>query len=192
MQKIRFSELAKVRVGSGNNAINISILNWLELILNGINPQQMLPVGVWPKNRIERGGNGIPEYPIPSRFDFLRSLGPIQEIPGISFGRRYNYRAFLIKDKVLVENIGYGNAIYVFRADYNWRELIKETKWQNWNSTNPGFIVRVYHQGSWQQIVIDIINNRYYPVSPGVRTSFINRWLNFHQDRVREFNMVEL
>ena len=116
-----------------------------------------LPVGQWPRTPQEgQGGNGIREFPIPARFHFLRGLNPNQEIRGVSFGRQHNYRAFVFDNKVVVDSIGYGNAIYVFRRDRvgTWTIEVEDSKHEVWSQASS-FIRKIHHIGGWQDRLLD-------------------------------------
>jgi len=164
--RISLVETGRIVVGRGNNAVNITFQQWQEILFRLINNiplsrrlLAMLPVGYWPKEKTGKGGNGTPEHPIPERYEFLLELGPVEVIPGISFGRKYNYNAFIIGDMVIVDSIGYGNAIYIFWYEEKWVQAVRETKWINYTTESPAFLTRLYHRGKWQERLKKIMNH---------------------------------
>lgn len=90
---------------------------------------------------------------ITDRVNFFESLQPIQYIVGESKFSRY-IGAMLREDLVLLENVHYGNAIYILLE--NWKELSQLSRIELLNSSNKNFI-RITHRGNWKNRVFNSI-----------------------------------
>ncbi|MFF2015726.1 hypothetical protein [Paenibacillus sp. NPDC058177] len=88
---------------------------------------------------------------IADRINFFESLNPIQYIVGESKFSQY-IGAMIKEDLVLLENVRYGNAIYILFE--NWKELSKLSKTELLNSNHRNF-VRITHRGNWKNKVVN-------------------------------------
>lgn len=156
-----FKYLAKIVVGRGRNRKLFPASELFRFIQLEGSPMPMLPIGYWPREEAdgESGGEtGRPAVVLPERFNFLRQLGPVREIPGISMGRNRSYRAFQVNGFIIVENETYGNAIYVYSAGNSWATDVEKTKWQNLQKIGQSALIgRVNHKGNWQHRLIDLV-----------------------------------
>lgn len=90
---------------------------------------------------------------IADRVNFFESLNPIQYIVGESKFSQY-IGAMLKEDLVLLENVRYGNAIYILFE--NWKKLSKLSRTELLNSAHRNF-VRITHRGNWKNRVINTL-----------------------------------
>ncbi|GAA4092678.1 hypothetical protein [Mucilaginibacter panaciglaebae] len=96
---------------------------------------------------------------IQERYNYLESLNPTQWIKGISGMRRY-FGAKFADNIVVLENLDYGNAIYVMFD--NWEELSTLSRTELLKKTNRDF-ERIKHTGNgWrtklQMVIADRLN----------------------------------
>ncbi|RKP47850.1 hypothetical protein D7Z26_21785 [Cohnella endophytica] len=90
---------------------------------------------------------------IADRVNFFEALNPIQYIVGESKFSQY-IGAMLKENLVLLENVRYGNAIYILFE--NWKQLSKLSRTELLNSNNRNF-VRITHRGNWKNKVVNAI-----------------------------------
>lgn len=115
---------------------------------------ELLPPG---SNEIERFISGIREYvsyetykAIEDRHEFIKSLRPKEFIKGSNkfskyFGAKFN------NDLVILENIHYGNAIYIFYED--WKILSKLSRTELLRMNTDKF-TKIVHSKDWKKRVI--------------------------------------
>jgi len=163
--RVCFSEVVRVVSGRGNNR---KVYRYGEFDFTNADPNKepisMLPPGDWPHKEGDcDGGDPTEEFEIPERFQFLRGLGPAREIVGITVGRRFDYRGFIIAGKAIVENPGYGNAVYIFHANSDWEEVIQESKLDIIKKRPACFVGRIYHRNAWKSKLLGVIKNKFQP-----------------------------
>jgi len=121
----------------------------------------MLPIGHWPREeRGGHGGNGSGTFAIPERFIFIKNLGPNFYVPGISFGRKYDYWGFVFEGVAVVESVEYANATYLFRVDRanSWLKDVEYCKFLIWSrKRGENFIKKIHHTGSWRRRLVEQI-----------------------------------
>lgn len=119
----------------------------------------MLPEGYWPFGEGDGGGKPRPpEDPLPERFEFLRTFNP-REISGFSLGRRFNYRGFMVGRFIITDNLGYGNAIYLYDGTYGdeWLSEVEKTKHNNLINPGRSFVCRITHHPGWQEKLLAVL-----------------------------------
>ncbi len=92
---------------------------------------------------------------VTDRIMFFESLQPVQYIVGESKFSRY-IGAMLREDLVLLENLRYGNAVYIFQE--NWKDLSQLSRTELLRSQNKNFI-RIVHRGKWKNRIFDTIRD---------------------------------
>jgi hypothetical protein len=137
---------------------NASEAEFLKTVIIG---WELLPLG----NRelietlIASGGglSDLQQGTIRERYNFLESLNPMEWIKGVSGMRRY-FGAKFAENLVVLENMDYGNAIYVMFG--NWEELSKLSRTDLLKKSNRDF-ERIKHNGSgWRTKLQMIINDK--------------------------------
>lgn len=122
---------------------------------------ELLPRGEW----LTGEPNGAPatfhrvvRADLPERLRFLERLHPSQVVESNkALGSGRFYRGYIFRDYVLVESTREGNALYIFRANGQWLQLIQLSKLDLLTGNYPDFICRVVHQGDWQSRVLRIL-----------------------------------
>ncbi|MBB6020360.1 hypothetical protein HNR77_001421 [Paenibacillus sp. JGP012] len=92
---------------------------------------------------------------VTDRIRFFESLQPLQYIVGESKFSRY-IGAMLKDDLVLLENVRYGNAVYIFQE--NWKDLSQLSRIELLHSQNKNFI-RIVHRGNWKNRIFNTIRD---------------------------------
>lgn len=87
------------------------------------------------------------------RVDYIKSLKPIYMIKGTNYFSKY-FGAKFNNGYVVLENVERGNAIYVFKE--NWEELTKLSRGEL-RKRKSDKVIRIVHSGNWQQILKSII-----------------------------------
>ncbi|QJD87605.1 hypothetical protein [Cohnella herbarum] len=87
------------------------------------------------------------------RIEFFESLKPTQYIVGENRFSKY-FGAVINDKKVILENVWFGNAIYIFNED--WKELTRLSRTQLLSSNDKNF-ERVTHTGNWKIKVTNIL-----------------------------------
>jgi hypothetical protein len=85
--------------------------------------------------------------------EFFETLNPKHYIRGTNKFNLY-FGAVLQNDIVILENIRYGNAIYIFKRD--WEELSKLSRTELLNMQNE-YILRIIHTSNWKNNVNNTI-----------------------------------
>lgn len=134
---------------SNEDYIKTLYVGW-ELLPPGIRDSEII-------NRILKTSKGHSpeiESTIKERLSFFRSLKIKNKIVGINRFNRY-FGAKLENGYVILENVRYGNAIYVFKK--NWEEFSKLSRieLQHLNSDD---IVRIPHTNNWKNNVKQAID----------------------------------
>lgn len=118
---------------------------------------ELLPPG---SNEIERFISGMKENVsseqyerIEDRYEFIKSLDPIEIIKGTNkfskyFGARFN------DNLVILENIDYGNAIYIFHDDWDILSKLSRTELLRMKTDK---LTRIVHSRDWKKSVIACI-----------------------------------
>jgi hypothetical protein len=123
---------------------------------------EILPPGERDAN-IARIIQHLPDKPeirerIQDRYDFLEKLKPMNFIQGLGGFKRY-FGAKFSDQLVVLENMEYGNAIYVMFAD--WKEQSKKTRQELLASGREGKdFIRVPHLEGWKAKVTEAVNQR--------------------------------
>lgn len=91
------------------------------------------------------------EVRVRERIEFFESLNPKNYITGTNRFSQY-FGALFESNLVLLENVRYGNAIYIFFED--WKELSKLSRTELLSGKNFNF-VRVIHSGNWERRVLN-------------------------------------
>jgi hypothetical protein len=101
---------------------------------------------------IFRGRTSTPEEEkiVEDRYDFLMSLEPQKLIVGTSGMERY-FGALVADNRVLFENLRYGNAAYVMYE--RWEELSQRSRTELMSGRYGHSVVRVVHTPGWQDEV---------------------------------------
>ncbi len=94
---------------------------------------------------------------ITERYDFLLGLGPKSQLHGLSGMSRYF--GFVYNDNLVVlENLEYGNALYVLYE--NWQELSQLSRTELFNRAEKDYDRVVHHKKWWKHEVKNIIENK--------------------------------
>jgi len=91
------------------------------------------------------------------RFAFFESLSAEKIVYGLSGNRRY-FGAILPSGAAVFENLYYGNAVYIFFAD--WERLSQLSRIELLSGRQGSDVVRVLHLPGWQGVVRKIVNMR--------------------------------
>lgn len=153
-------------IGRGRNRMVFPAEVFLQILAGNVSDESiiaMLPVGLGgPRGE----GNGdskpsLPEVKLPERFEFMRSLCP-REISGYSTKRKYNYRGFVVGKYIITENLGYGNAAYLFDGSYGdeWLGEVEKTKKAVRSTGGRSFVCRVIHRGNWKKRILERLQLR--------------------------------
>lgn len=95
---------------------------------------------------------------IAERYDFLRTLKPVNFIRGTNGFRNY-FGAMFAEDLVVFENLDYGNAIYVMYE--NWQTLSQKSRIDLLKLTNGDEFLRIRHSKNWKRrLRAEIISRR--------------------------------
>ncbi len=122
-------------------------VDW-ELLPEGIR-QDLLLAKVLPKD-LRKGSEFAQRFE--ERRHLLQSLQPKRWVVGSSGFRRY-FGAQFQDDLVALENVEYGNALYVLKGP--WEELSKLSRLELWGKSNN--VSRVVHTPGWENRAIAMI-----------------------------------